>query len=133
MPVRYTIDTKERTIRTQCIGMVTFAEVVEHFRQLERDPDCADRLDVFLDLSEVNSLPEADQIRAVSYEIRKIQGKVRFGACAVVADRAALFGMLRMFEVVAEPYFRLICVFRATAEAEAWLVAQRQQSAQVRP
>jgi len=129
MPVTYTIDTKERLIRTRCTGMVTFAEVVEHFRELARDPECAERLDVSLDLSEVNSLPDASQIRAVSLELKNIQRNVRFGACAIVASRDALFGMLRMFEVMVQDYFRAIRVFRASAEAEAWLVSQRQQSA----
>lgn len=129
MPVAYTIDTQERVIRTRCIGTVTFAEVVDHFRELERDPECAERLDVLLDLSEANSLPDASQIRAVSYELKKIQKNVRFDACAIVAVRDALFGMLRMFEVMAQDYFRVIRVFRATSEAEAWLVSQRQQPA----
>jgi hypothetical protein len=129
MPVTYTIDTQKRVIRTQCIGMLTLAEVVEHFRALERDPECAEGLDVLLDVSEVNSLPDASQIRAVALELKKIQKNVKFGACAIVAVRDALFGMLRMFEVMAQDYFRVICVFRATSEAEAWLVSQRQQSA----
>jgi len=133
MPLAYAIDTKERVIRTRCVGMLTFAEVVNHFQELERDPNCAEHLDVLLDLSEVNSLPETGQLRAVSYEIRKLQAKVRFDACAVVADRDALFGMLRMFEVMVENYFRLFRVFRVAAEAEAWLRSQRDQSAQVRP
>ena len=133
MPLAYAIDTKERVIRTRCVGMLTFAEVVNHFQELERDPNCAEHLDVLLDLSEVNSLPDTGQLRAVSYEIRKLQAKVRFDACAVVADRDALFGMLRMFEVMVENYFRLFRVFRVAAEAEAWLLSQRDHSAQVRP
>ena len=129
MPVTYTIDTQKRVIRTRCMGMVTFAEVVEHFHALERDPECGEGLDVLLDVSEVNSLPDASQIRAVALELKKIQKNVKFGACAIVAARDALFGMLRMFEVMAQEYFRVICVFRATNEAEAWLDSQRQQSA----
>lgn len=125
MPVIYTIDAKEKLIRTSCIGNVTLAEVIEHFRMLERDPDCRDRLDVFLDLSETSSLPASGQISAVADEIKRIQKRVRFSACAVVAQRDALFGMLRMFEVIADQYFHAIRVFRASAEAEAWLQSQR--------
>ncbi len=127
MPVTYTIDTKERVIRTRCIGMVTFAEVAEHFQALARDPACAEGLDVLLDVSEVNSLPDASQIRAVALELKKIQKNGKFGACAIVAPRDAIFGMLRMFEVMAQEYFRVICVFRASSDAEAWLASQRQQ------
>ncbi len=133
MPVTYTIDTKERVIRTQCIGKATLDEVVQHFRELERDPECTGHLDVLLDVSQMTSLPSAIQIRAVPLEVKKIQKKVRFGACAIVAVTDALFGMLRMFEVMAQDYFRVIRVFRDAAEAEAWLVSQKQQSSQPRP
>src|SRR5271166_4661259 len=105
MPVTYTIDTQERVIRTQCIGKATLAEVVDHFRALERDPDCVGSLDVLLDLSEMKSLPNVTQIQAVPYEVARIREKVRFGACGIVATTDPLFGMLRMFEVLAERFF----------------------------
>ena len=125
MSVIYILDAKERVIRTRCIGNVTFDEVIDHFRMLERDPDCTGRLDVFLDLSETSSLPASSQIAAVADEIKRVQERVRFNACAVVAQRDALFGMLRMLEVMAEQHFRAIRVFRVSAEAEAWLTSQR--------
>ncbi len=131
MPVTYTIDTKEGLLRTQCVGPVTFDEVVGHFRELGLDPECGGNLDVLLDVSETTSLPESGQVHAVGYEVQKIQEKVRFDACAVVATRDALFGMMRIFEVVARQYFREIRIFRVAVEAEAWLASQRQRSATV--
>jgi len=126
MPVTYAIDTQEHVIRTQCVGVVTLAEVVDHFRELEHDPHCVGRLDVLLDLSKTMNLPDTRDIRAVPYEIARIREKVQFQACAIVATSDPLFGMLRMFEVVAERFFRVIHVFRSKAEAEAWLAAERQ-------
>jgi len=128
MPVTYAIDTQERVIRTQCAGMVTLADVVDHFRELERDPGCVEHLDVLLDLSETNSLPRTQDIRAIPFELQRIREKVRFEACAIVAGTDALFGMLRMFEVLAERYFRVIHVFRTRGEAETWLVSERRHS-----
>ena len=125
MPVKYTMDAKQKLIRTKCIGHVTLEEVLAHFRELERDSHSADRLDVFLDLSETSSLPGTVQIAAVADEIKRIQTKVRFNACAVLAQRDALFGMLRMLEVKAEPFFRAFRVFRVSSEAETWLASQR--------
>ena len=125
MPVTYSIDAKERVIRTQCIGNLTFEEVVNHFRALQQDPDAPPRLDVLLDLSATDSLPESRQLEAVGHEIAQLQGRIRFDLCAVIAPREALFGMMRMFEVMAQPYFRATCVFRAAGEAEAWLLSQR--------
>jgi len=125
MPVTYAIDVKEKLIRTKCTGDVKFQEVIEHFRTLERDPNCADRLDVFLDLSRITSLPATGQISGVAREIARIKEKVRFNICAVVAPTDAIFGMLRMFEVMAKPYFSETRVFRLAADAEAWLTSQR--------
>ena len=121
MPVTYRIDRDSGLIRTRCVGVVTFAEVIDHFRALERDPACRDHLDVVLDLGDLSSIPTPDQLRAVSVEIAQIQPKIRFGACAIVAKTDVLFGMSRMFEALAEERFRAIRVSRTVDEAEAWL------------
>lgn len=111
-----------RFIRTRCAGAVTVGEVTDHFRVLERDPDCPDQLDVLLDLSEVTSIPDhPENLRDVTRAISRIRGRVRFGACAIVACTDVLFGMLRMFEVFAEQRFRVSCVFRTASQAEVWL------------
>jgi hypothetical protein len=124
MPVTYQIDKPNRIIRTSCIGAVTIEEVIDHFRMLERDPDCPDHLDVLLDLSDETSVPTKYNLEDVTREINRIRGSVQFGACAIVANTDVLYGMLRMFEVFAEEYFRASDVFRTTAEAEAWLASQ---------
>ena len=125
MPVTYKIDAKKKTVRTKCVGLVTLQEVVDHFRILEQDPDCPDILDVFLDLSEMDSLPETREISTVINEVKRIRGQVRFGACAILASREALVGMMRVFEAMAEECFRVTCTFRVANEAEAWLVSQQ--------
>jgi hypothetical protein len=107
------------------VGLVTLQEVIDHFRTLEKYPNCPDLLDVFLDLSEVDSLPETRQVSIVINEMKRIRGQVRFGACAILASRDALIGMMRMFEVMAEVCFRVTCTFRAANEAEAWLASQQ--------
>lgn len=125
MPVTYAIDPKRCLICTRCAGHVTIQEVLDHFQALERDPACPRRLDVLLDLSQAASLPESSQIQAVSDALGRIRKKVQFGACAVVAPSDALFGMMRMFEVLAQQYFRATHVFRAAPEAEEWLRSQQ--------
>jgi hypothetical protein len=125
VPITYQIDPHSKTIRTRCVGHLTLQEVVEHFKDLERDPECPQHADVFLDLSEVSSLPETRQLSVVVTEMKKIRPKVRFEACAIVASRHALFGMMRMFEALAEELFRVTGTFRIATEAEAWLASQR--------
>ena len=124
MPVRYEIDKAKRMIHTKCSGAVTLEEVIDHFRVLEKDPDCPHQLDVLLDLTEQTSIPRSENLRDVAREISRIRGTIQFGTCAIVAGSGVLFGMLRMFEVFTEPYFRRTCVFRTAPEAEAWLASQ---------
>jgi hypothetical protein len=100
-------------------------EVIDHFRTLERDPNCPDVLDVFLDVSEMDSLPETREISAVVTEIKRIRSEVRFGACAILASRDAVIGMMRIFEVMAEGCFRVAHTFRDASEADAWLASQQ--------
>lgn len=77
-----------------------------------------------LDMSEADQLPASDQFGPINAEMAAIRHKVQFGSCAIVAPRDAMFGMMRMFEVIAAPYFKAIRVFRGKTEAEAWLSAQ---------
>jgi len=132
MPVTYQIDKAKRTIHTKCSGDVTLEEVIDHFHVLEQDPDCPDRADVLLDLSEQTSIPERQNLRDVTREIGRIRGKIRFGTCAIVANQDGLFGMLRMFEVFAEQYFGEICVFRTISGAEAWLASRQPKTSTAR-
>ena len=125
MPVTYTIDAARRLIRTTCCAPVTFGEVIGHFHMLAGDPACAGHLDVLLDVSSADLLPEKHQLEAVSAELQALRGKVQFQACAIVASRDALFGMMRMFEVLAGRYFSVVHVFRSISEAESWIPAQQ--------
>jgi hypothetical protein len=125
MPVLYEIDRANGLIRTRCVGNVQFPEIVAHFETLVNDPDCPERLDVLLDLTQQTTLPDSEKLRGVTHEIAKIRDRVRFDACAIVAPTDALFGLLRMFEVFAQEQFRATRVFRTEDEAEQWLMAER--------
>ena len=133
MPVTYRIDAARGVIYTRCVGNVTLEEVLGHFQALALDPECPDRLDVLLDLTEEITLPQSEELRIVSRAIARVRERVEFGACAVVAVRDALFGMLRMFQVFTEDLFCALEVFRSLPEAEAWLEAHRGCATLLRP
>jgi hypothetical protein len=128
MPVTYSIDPYQRIIRTTCSSPLAFEEVIGHFRELQQDPTCAGYLDVMLDVSEADTLPESVQFGSITAELAATRAKTQFGVCAIVARRDAMFGMMRMFEVLARPYFLATHVFRGRPEAEAWLTEQRTKS-----
>jgi hypothetical protein len=127
MPVTYTIDADKQSVRTRCIGRVTLQEVIDHFRTLEQDPRCPAHLDVFLDLSgmDVSSVPQTAQLSRVVLEVKRVQNWVRFGACAILAPRDVVFGVMRMFETMSNQYFRVTQSFRDGTEAEVWLASQQ--------
>ena len=124
MPIKYEIDGGRRLIRTRCVGATTFAEVMDHFRTLRSDPAVPEEMNVLLDLSDQTSAPDSAQIKAVAAEAGRMLDVVQWGALAVVARSDLLFGMSRMLEVMAEPHFGTIRVFRELAPAEAWLGSQ---------
>jgi CheY-like chemotaxis protein len=123
--ITYRIEAKKRLIHTKCVGLVKLDEIIHHFRELERDPDCPNHLDVFLDLRELSTLPESGELTAIGNVIASIRDKVEFGVCAVVASRDSLFAIMNAFEERAQQYFREMRVFRVAAEAEKWLTLQR--------
>ena len=121
MTVTYQIDQAKRRIHTRCVGAVTLDEVMQHFADLVRDPDCPARLDVLLDLSEMTYLPTSSELTGVTTEVARVRPRVQFDGCAIIASRDALFGMARMFEVFAEDYFGATRVFRTLDEGTSWL------------
>jgi hypothetical protein len=125
VPITYQVDRAAELIRTTCTGDVTLDEVIGHFLELEADPALPAGVDVLLDLSETMSVPESEQLKAVTSEVDHLQERVRWGACAIVASRDALFGMSRMFQVFTEGLFAASHVFRELAEAERWLASRR--------
>ena len=124
MPVEYSIESARGLIRTTCSGSVTVKEVVEHFRTLREDPLFTGQLDVLLNVSDANLLPETSDLGRVVAELRAFEGESPFRACAIVASSAPMFGMMRMFEVFARNNFRAIRVFRDAGAAETWLVSE---------
>lgn len=125
MPVTYELDRGFPLVRTRCTGDVTFAEVADHCRELEHDASLPDRLDVLLDLTDMESIPESAQLRSLAGEVEQLRKKVRWGACAIVAKSDVLFGMSRMFQVFVEGHFVHSSVFRGIDEAERWLASRR--------
>ena len=125
MPIRHEIDRERCLIRTTCAGAANLEEVLRHFRQLEAEGDLPDPLDVLLDLSAVDSVPESDQIQRIAAEISRMLGKIRWGICAIVATRDLVFGVSRVLEARSEEFFVATQVFRDAAAAEAWLGSER--------
>jgi hypothetical protein len=121
MSITYAVDEGSRLIRTVGSGEVTAGEVASHLEELDAHLHRDVQFDVLLDLGGCTSLPTSEQLRAIAEQLGRLGGRHRFGRCAIVAQRDALFGMTRMFEVFAQEQFAETRAFRATDEAERWL------------
>jgi hypothetical protein len=125
MPVTYDVDRDLSLIRTRCVGAVRLSDVVAHFRELRNDASLHERVDVLLDLTEVQTNPRSDQLRSAAREVESLGRKIGWGACAIVADRDILFGIARMFHAFAQDQFTHANVLRDREEAERWLASLR--------
>ena len=121
MPITFSIDMRASLIRTIGVGDVTPAEVDDHFTELAKVWPRGAKLDVLLDLSGCTSLPEILQLRAVVSRIQMFGGRKRFGVCAIVARRELLYGLMRVFELLASHRFVAVRVFRNESAAMVWL------------
>ena len=122
MPISYSTDPDFGFVHTKCAGEVTLQEVLGHFGVLGAYPTLPARVNVLLDMAEMESLPESRQLLTVVNEIRRLSSRVEWRACAIVATSDALFGMSRMFEVFAEQQFARTRVFRDLSMARNWLI-----------
>lgn len=132
MPVYYRLDPARRFIRTSCSGEVRLPEVLRHFDELERHPARPSPLNVLLDLTGLETPPQADQLQAVRDRIGGLR-RLAFGACAIVGDRDAVIDAASRFGSLVEPFFRSVAVFRSRSEAEAWLAPALASSDQAGP
>jgi hypothetical protein len=85
-------------------------------------------LDIFVDLTDCTSSPERTQLEGIATDIKRLGGRRSFRHCAIVASQPSLFGMARMFEVLAEDQFAATGAFRTAADGEAWLMQKRVRS-----
>ena len=121
MPVTYSIDPARKLIHTTCSSTANLEEIIDHFRTLSIDPQCVGSLDVLLDVSSAETFPDSKNLARVITELGKLSEKVQFGLCAIAAGQDTMFGMMRMFEVVAGKHFTVVRVFRTLAGAQQWL------------
>jgi len=121
MSITFAIDPDAALIRTTLSGNVTLPEVQQHLDDLFATwPESSSRLRVLLDVTGCTSLPELNQLRVVANQIAGLGGGAHFDRCAIVASRELLYGLLRVFEVMADGTF-VVRVFRDESEATKWL------------
>ncbi len=124
MAIKYSVDTAAGLIRTTCRGLVRLPDVLAHFDTLRRESGLPPRPKVLLDLRGLATPPMTPQLRTVTDHLG-LQPELAFGDCAIVVDRDVLYGVARMFQVMAQPHFHEILIFRELEPAERWLAGSQ--------
>jgi hypothetical protein len=123
MSITYAFDPESGVLRTRCAGHITLEDTLEHFRQIEADDSLPDRFKALLDVSQLESLPETRQLRAATSGLGRMQKRASWGPWAIVAERDAVYGLSRMFQVFLEELGIRCRVFRSRDAAEDWLAS----------
>lgn len=121
MPVTYEVHSDRGLIRTHCSTDITFDEVMAHFAELRSLPSLPQPLDVYLDLTDMRSLPTLDQLEMVAGTTGSLTPGLRLGAMAIVAASDVALGTSRIYEALVSHYFEDVRVFRDAVEADAWI------------
>jgi hypothetical protein len=119
MPIRYAIDHVRRRLLTHADGTLTFHDINAHLdvEQRNRDLDVPELFDARGATTDLTT----DQVRRL---VRRAADMLRFvdlGATAIVTTNDVLYGMARMYSVLAESEGAEADVFYDIQSAERWL------------
>lgn len=121
MPLEYRIDRERRRIVVTVTGDFTMEEIVALIDTSTTDPDFEPGFDVLSDHTGVGRVITPAQAQGMVAHLRSISERVAYARWAVVATKAASYGMLRMVAALAEAVPMTVEVFSTVEEAEAWL------------
>jgi len=119
MPITYVIDRLHQRMLTHASGLITFQDVDDHLDQEERDrgldlPELVDARGARTDLTSA-------QVRALVQRGIRMLRTIPLGPTAIVANDETLFGMARMYSILAEHDGITVDVFRDVDSASRWL------------
>ena len=119
MPIRYSLDRVHQRLVTHADGVLTFHDINAHLdvEQRKRDlelPELFDARGATTDLT-------ADQVRRLVDRATEMLRVVELGATAIVTTNAALYGMARMYSLLASRVGVPAEVFGEVSAASRWL------------
>jgi hypothetical protein len=119
MPIRYSADPVNRRLVTRADGVVTFDEINAHLdlEQRNRDLDRPELIDARGATTDLTT----EQVRQLVRRAADMLRLVELGATAIVTTDDVLYGMARMYSILAEGVGAASEVFRDVESATRWL------------
>jgi hypothetical protein len=118
MTAIYRIDKSRRIVFSQATGRVTDEILLQHQRRLSTDPDFEP------DYRQLYDFRDVEDLQATSTGVRELAINNQFGRGAqraLIAGSEAVYGVARMFQIMAEKGPDRIEVFYSLEEALDWL------------
>ena len=120
MPITYTLDRERRRMMTRAEGLLTRADLEHHL-----DVEAQDHAEGFAELFDATGATTdvtAEDIRGLVDRARQWQAAgVSVGPTAIVATTNVVYGMARMYAMLAEFLNAPVEVFREIGPAMEWL------------
>jgi hypothetical protein len=122
MPIRYSIDPVHHRLLTHADGVVTFHDINAHLdeEQRNRDLNRAELIDARGAIGEF----DVDRVKRLVQRGANMLQSVELGPTALVISNDVLFGMARMYSILAEGAGVRAEVFRDPESAITWLDSQ---------
>jgi hypothetical protein len=117
MPARFTLDSGKRVVSVRFEGLWSVQDVADYFEDLKRDSEFDSRFCELADLTEVVS---SDVDFQAATMLSRIDPFSRSGKRAFAATKAAIYGILRMYQMVRGEEYSM-AIFHTLAEAKRWL------------
>jgi hypothetical protein len=119
MPIRYSIDPARHRLMTVADGVVTFHDINAHLdlEQRNRDLHRAELIDARGATTDVTS----EQVRRLVRRAADMLRVVELGPTAIVTTDDVVYGMARMYSILAEGVGVNVEVFRDMEFATRWL------------
>jgi hypothetical protein len=123
MPIRYSIDRIHRRLMTHADGIVTFHDINAHLdlEQQNRDLNRSELIDARGATTDITS----DQVRRLVRRAADMLRQVDLGPTAIVTTDDVVYGMARMYSILAEGVGAAAEVFRDMESATRWLERMR--------
>jgi len=119
MPIHYTIDDVQRRLITRADGVVTFHEINVHLDIEERNRHLS--LSELVDARDATTDLTAEQVRRLVQRAAHMLRTLDLGPTAIVTRSDVLYGMARMYSILAEGVGAAAGVFRDVESAIRWL------------
>jgi hypothetical protein len=121
MPITIGVDREQPLVTTTVWGAVTYEEIQSHLSEEEHRR--ATGYPELIDAMAASTTLSSDEVRALVNRTHDMLRQAPFGPTAIASDNDVVYGMARMYQILAERDGISIGVFRSVADAQRWLQA----------